>query len=154
MRLATERLDLRFPAVPETVARARQVVAERAAIAGATREEIAGIRLAVSEAVTNAVVHGGGASEHAIELTMAMAGGELWVLVADRGCGFQTPPQRPGLGWGLPVIALETERFEIAERAEGGTEVRMRFAIGADRGDAAPGSQPAPEPTARISSPR
>jgi len=64
-----------------------------------------------------------------IHVTAEVAAQELWVLIADDGCGFQAPARNPGLGWGLPLIAHMSERLEIAERADGGTEIRMRFPL-------------------------
>ena len=58
------------------------------------------------------------------------------MLVADDGCGFQTPAQKPGLGLGLTLIANVSEEYVVMERATGGTELRMRFPL--------PGAQPAP----------
>jgi anti-sigma regulatory factor (Ser/Thr protein kinase) len=55
---------------------------------------------------------------------------ELWILVTDAGCGHQVPSADPGLGWGLPLIAQCCDYFVLAERSDGGTEVRMRFDIG------------------------
>jgi anti-sigma regulatory factor (Ser/Thr protein kinase) len=105
-------------------------VGELASRNGATGSQLESIRLAVSEAVTNAIVHGYDEGSGTIHLTAAFAAGELWVLVCDEGCGFQAPSAHPGLGWGMPLIAHASDEFAIAERAYGGTEVRMRFAIG------------------------
>jgi two-component sensor histidine kinase len=55
--------------------------------------------------------------------------GELWILVADEGCGHQTASANPGLGWGLALIAEACDDFILAERSAGGTEARMRFDV-------------------------
>jgi stage II sporulation protein AB (anti-sigma F factor) len=97
---------------------------------GANKPQVDAIRLAVSEAVSNAVVHAYDAKSGGdIHITAEIAAQELWVLIADDGRGFQAPARNPGLGWGLPLIAHMSDRLEIAERAEGGTEIRMRFPI-------------------------
>jgi stage II sporulation protein AB (anti-sigma F factor) len=129
---AIEHLIERYPAAPTSVALARNDVGRLAADARAGREQLESIRMAVSEAVTNAIAHGyrGGGGE--IELRATVMQGDLHVWVRDRGCGFQTPAENPGLGWGLPLIAHSSDEFVIAERPGGGTEVRMRFLI-ADR---------------------
>lgn len=88
------------------------------------------LRLAVSEAVTNVVVHAyRGGRSGTVSVAGAIASGELWVLISDSGCGYQTPPERPGLGLGLVLIADACDDFVIAERAEGGTEARMQFLL-------------------------
>jgi stage II sporulation protein AB (anti-sigma F factor) len=124
-----ENLSRSYPAVSGSVAPARGAVVELAARNGASEGQLDLIRLAVSEAVTNAVVHGYRGSGGKIQVIAALASGELWVLVSDEGCGFQTPSQCPGLGWGMPLIAHASDEFAITERAYGGTEVRMRFAL-------------------------
>lgn len=126
-------LSKSYPAVSGSVSAARGAVVELAQRNGATDEQLEAIRLAVSEAVTNAIIHGYAGSDGTIHVTAALAAGELWVLVADDGRGFQRPSVRPGLGWGMPLIAHASDEFAIAERAYGGTEVRMRFAIGTNR---------------------
>lgn len=129
--VATEQsLNQSYPAVAESVPRARNDVVAFAIKRGANRPQVDAIRLAVSEAVSNAVVHAYDAKSGGdIHITAEIAAQELWVLIADDGRGFQAPARNPGLGWGLPLIAHMSDRLEIAERAEGGTEIRMRFPI-------------------------
>ena len=88
-----------------------------------------GGHLAVTEAITNVVRHAYPEGTGAFHITAAVTGREFWVLVADDGCGYQTASTRPGLGWGLTLIARLSEEYVITERASGGTEVRMRFPI-------------------------
>jgi len=125
-----ESLSESYPATPAAVPAARHAVGDYAVVAGAGPDQLDAIRLAVSEAVTNAVKHaypdGGGE----IHMTAAALDGELWILVADEGVGVHTPTQDPGLGLGLALIADACEEFVITERAEGGTEARMRFVFG------------------------
>jgi anti-sigma regulatory factor (Ser/Thr protein kinase) len=103
-------------------------VAEFAAAAGAPHEQVEAVRLAASEAITNAVVHayrdGGDGQVH---VTAAVISDELWVLVGDDGCGMQAESDSPGLGLGLLLISQECDDFTVVARACGGTEVRMRF---------------------------
>jgi anti-sigma regulatory factor (Ser/Thr protein kinase) len=127
---AEENLTLSYPAASSSVGPARGAVVELAGRSGATELQLEAIRLAVSEAVTNAIVHGYNRGSGTVYVTAALASGELWVLVSDDGCGFQSPSPNPGLGWGMPLIAHASDEFAIAERAYGGTEVRMRFVIG------------------------
>jgi serine/threonine-protein kinase RsbW len=118
-----------LPAAPGSAARARRIATTFARNAGGSPAQLEAIRLAVSEAVTNAVVHGYRGADGEISLTLRIEDGELWVQVADAGCGALAPPLRPGLGWGLTLIAVSSDRFAIAERSDGGTELRMRFGL-------------------------
>lgn len=97
---------------------------------GATEAQLNRLRTAISEAIANAVVHAYRDRPGQVHVTAALTEDGLWVLVADDGCGFQTPAATPGLGWGLALIAHAADEFVLAERAEGGTEVRMRFVLG------------------------
>jgi stage II sporulation protein AB (anti-sigma F factor) len=134
--VGSDNLIQSYPAVPASVPAARQEVAAFAARAGATGEQLEGIRLAASEAVTNVVVHayrGGGAGTGAgrIHVNADIAGDELWLLVGDDGCGLRATHDSPGLGVGLALIAKSTDGLTIMNRGSGGTEVRMRFSLGA-----------------------
>lgn len=116
-----------FPAVAESVPRARHEIAGFAARAGASGEQIDAVRLTSSEALTNAVLHAYPGEPGTVQVSAAVISRELVVLIADEGCGMQPGAQRPGLGLGLGLIAKLTDDFEIGPRASGGTEVRMRF---------------------------
>lgn len=119
-----------YPATAESVPRARRWATNFATWAGAQPETVEAIKLAVSEAVTNAVMHAYRDDPGPVQLTAARTGEELWVLVADEGEGHQTAPVTPGLGWGLALIADACDQFMITERSGGGTELRMRFPLG------------------------
>jgi serine/threonine-protein kinase RsbW len=125
-----ESLNESYPAAPPSVPRARHAVVDFAAARGATAEQLDAIRLAVSEAVSNAILHAYDDGGGQVHVTAGFASDQLWVLVADDGRGFRAPARRPGLGWGLPLIAHMADGLEIADRADGGTEIRMRFGVG------------------------
>ena len=121
-----------YPAVPDSPSRARRAIARFAAAGGATDAEIDAVRLAVSEAVTNAVQHAYRETAGQIHLSATVIDGELWVLIADDGCGHQAPPPSPGLGLGIALMASVSRELVLTERADGGTEVRLRFPLGQD----------------------
>jgi serine/threonine-protein kinase RsbW/stage II sporulation protein AB (anti-sigma F factor) len=127
MQSVTQNLDEVYEAEPESVARARSQISFYAASMGATRTQIDSLRLAVSEAMTNAVVHGYRGSQGSIQLTAGVTGRQLWVVVRDTGQGMQPVADRPGLGLGLGLIAQISDHMTIIPRREGGTELRMRF---------------------------
>lgn len=119
-----------YPAVRVSVPAARHDLEAFALANGATPDQLEAMLTAVSEAVANAVVHAYRETAGKIHVTAAVAAHDLWLLVADDGCGFETPARAPGLGWGLALMAHACDDFVLAERAEGGTEARMRFRIG------------------------
>src|SRR5205807_10127108 len=107
-----------------------------AAAAGAGGERLEEIRLAVSEALTNAVVHAYRGNEPGhFHVTAAVASGELWVLISDDGRGLHAWNDSRGLGIGLSLISGLSDDFAIVPRATGGTEVQMRFDLGKARGE-------------------
>lgn len=127
-------LDLErcYPAIPDSVPAARDAAAMFASAAGASAEVLWDLRLAVSEAVTNVVVHAypgdhGGRAE--FELTAARAGDQLWILVSDEGCGLRVRDDSPGLGLGLALMLQLSQEMQVAERSRGGTQVTLRFPL-------------------------
>jgi anti-sigma regulatory factor (Ser/Thr protein kinase) len=126
-----ETISKSYAAVPESLGAARREVAALAHAAGATPEQVDEIRLATSEAVTNAIVHAYRDRPGAIQFTAAVAGGELWVLVADDGAGIHQGGGKSGLGLGLTLIAQACDELTIVNRSNGGTELHMRFRLGA-----------------------
>jgi anti-sigma regulatory factor (Ser/Thr protein kinase) len=111
--VSDERVDLRVPPRPEYVGTARIVVAGFARHHDFREDQIDDLKVAVSEAVTNAVrVHHEGGIDDAVAITAWMDREDLIVEIADVGPGFEpeaelgrTPP--PGSlerGLGLTVI--------------------------------------------------
>jgi serine/threonine-protein kinase RsbW len=119
-----------YPAVADSVPRARDALSTLAQAGGATEDQLDSIRLAVSEAATNVVVHAYEDQPGQIQVDAGLASGELWVLIADDGYGMRPRLDSPGLGFGLALISQVCDDFAIAKRSSGGTEVRMRFGLG------------------------
>jgi anti-sigma regulatory factor (Ser/Thr protein kinase) len=133
-----ESLNESYPAVPEAVPLARRALTDVAARAGAAGERLEEIRLAVSEALTNAVLHAYYDDEAGwFHVTAAVASGELWVLIGDDGRGLHAWNDSSGLGIGLSLISGLSDDFAIVTRASGGTEVQMRFDLRKTRIDSA-----------------
>jgi anti-sigma regulatory factor (Ser/Thr protein kinase) len=123
-------LTRRFPARPDQVRLARREVEAYAREHGAI--DPAGIALAVSEAVTNAVVHAYvDAPEPGDVEVMAHhhPGNGLEVQVCDDGRGMRPRSDSPGLGVGLPLVAKLAQCFRVEARPSGGTAISMVFAV-------------------------
>ena len=120
-----------YPAVDTSVADARRALADFAAAAGASPVLVEAVRSAASEALTNVVRYAYPARTGHVHVTARLAGGELWVLIADNGCGLHAGRVSDGLGLGLALISQMTEGFSVVERSSGGTELRMRFRLDA-----------------------
>lgn len=114
----------------ESVACARRALARLASAAGAAADRLDAIRLAVSEAMTNAVLQAGDGGQP-IRVRAAVLDDALAVSIdADRS---QLPAIEPGRGLGagvgLALIAHATDELAIAKRSSGGTELRMLFGL-------------------------
>ena len=127
-------------AVPASVAWARKVVAEFARTAGVQGERLEDVRLAVSEAVTNAVAYAYEGSPGEVHVIAAVISEELWIVIADDGGGMRTrPSETRGLGLGLGLMARLSDALTILTRSSGGVEVRMRFDLSEHRSAAVSG---------------
>ena len=118
-----------LPAVPSTVTALRGDVAAFATAAGIGDPLLSSVKLAVSEAVTNAVMHAyAGADEPGeVRLSAHVDGDRVNVVVSDDGCGMVPRLDSPGLGVGLPFIAHSSDTLDIGRNDTGGTELRMSF---------------------------
>jgi serine/threonine-protein kinase RsbW len=116
-------------ATPDAIPKLRHAVADYARAVGIDEPQLDGVRLAVSEALSNVVLHAYQDEPGYVHLTAHVVGDELWVLVADEGRGHNASPIRPGLGWGLAFITDAADEFVLAERADGGSEARMVFRL-------------------------
>jgi serine/threonine-protein kinase RsbW len=121
---------LAMPARPEGVGVVRQALAGVADALDFDPSVLADMKMAVTEACTNVVVH---AYDDDGILQVEMLAGEdgLTIVVRDHGSGIQPRPARsgaPALGLGLPLIAALSDSFELRGSAGIGTEVRMTFA--------------------------
>lgn len=116
-------------ATPSAVGSLRRRTVEFAAAAGASAEMTQAIELAVSEAVTNAVLHAyAGREPGEVRVGCEVSGGDILVEVYDDGAGVAPRPDSPGLGHGLAIVGGLVRSLEIAERTDGpGTVVRMTF---------------------------
>jgi anti-sigma regulatory factor (Ser/Thr protein kinase) len=122
-----EELELELPSEPPSVARARKAAADLAAAVGAP---VADVKLAVSEAVGNAVLHAFRDRDSGTVCLRARADrGRLFVTVVDDGTGMRPNLDSPGLGLGLSLITklAADVRFDSSER---GTTVSMSFPLG------------------------
>jgi stage II sporulation protein AB (anti-sigma F factor) len=119
-------------AVPEAVPRARRRVVAFARRHGAPEDALGHIRLAVSEAIGNAVMHAYEDDDDpkTIQIGAKVEDGFLTVVVTDTGHGIRSKPSK-GQGLGLGLIASSTADFAIDRREPRGTRVRMRFVLDA-----------------------
>ena len=123
--------ELVLVAEPTAPATARRTAADFARHQGAGADVTHAVELAVSEAVSNVIVHAYADDEPAgeIRLELERSGDALEIVVADAGKGMTPRPDSPGLGLGLPLIGRLADSFDVRSDAGEGTELRMRFAL-------------------------
>lgn len=145
------RMILRISAIGENEGFARSAVAAFASFLDPTMDEISDVKTAVSEAVTNCVVHaykGEEKEENYIEITCEAdkENGVLHIEIADTGCGiedvgaalqpfFTTSENAERSGMGFTIMQTFTDGCEVESKAGGGTVVRMKKKFGKKAGD-------------------
>jgi anti-sigma regulatory factor (Ser/Thr protein kinase) len=131
MIVAAPDVRMTLPARPEGVAVVRQALAGMADALDFDAAVLADMKMAVSEACTNVVVHAYDDSEGVLEVDMTADESGLTIRVRDHGSGIQPQVNRsrevPALGLGLPLIAALSDAFELHGTSGQGTEVRMTF---------------------------
>lgn len=128
------RIRLEMEALPDNVALARVTVASFATQLDFTLEEVEDIRVAVSEAVTNSVVHAYSGGTGKVVVEGEHDGETLTLVISDLGKGihdvtlarqpaYTTDPERMGLGFA--IMESFSDELEVTSTPGRGTTVRM-----------------------------
>jgi len=136
---AKELVRLEIPALPAFVGVARVVVASvSTTVDGIDEDRLEDLRIAVSEACTNAVEAQTGDGQQRVVLRCVLKGDALEVHVEDDGPGFDPSDDQPaggdGLadgaeqGWGLQLIRALVDDVDFST-AEGGTRTSVRLLL-------------------------
>ena len=129
-------IKLEFPSLSVNEAMSRSVVGVFAAQLDPTMEELGDLKTAVSEAVTNAIVHGYPDTIGRIQLRCRiLEDGRLEILVRDWGRGIEdvdkarTPLFTTGgedrSGMGFTIMESFTDKLRVRSRPGHGTSVVM-----------------------------
>ncbi|NLZ38817.1 MAG: anti-sigma F factor [Firmicutes bacterium] len=129
-------MKLEIPSKSQNEAFARAVVAAFAAQADPTIEEISDVKTAVSEAVTNAVIHGYENKIGTIVITAKLTGPRLEVTVVDYGVGIEdleqarmplytSKPELDRSGMGFTIMENFMDSCEVISEPGKGTTVKM-----------------------------
>ncbi len=135
-------MELVFDAISENEGFARVAVAAFAAGLDPTLEEIADIKTAVSEAVTNAIIHGyEGRSDGVIKIQCIIKGDVLYITISDYGCGIEnlsrameplytTKAHLERSGMGFAFMEAFMDDLEVESKMGEGTTVHMIRKLG------------------------
>ena len=127
---SVERYRAEFPTDAASVRAIRDQVTAVARKYIAEEATVQDIRLAVSEAATNSVVHGRAPAGAMLVVRVDTFDGEMCVVVADQGRGMLPRHDSPGLGLGLPIMTTVASRIHVVSPGvDGHTEVHMYFPL-------------------------
>lgn len=122
-------IEVTLPARAENVAVMRHAIGGLGEALELSAHTLSDVKLAVTEACTNVVVHAYNGAEGPMQVAADVNEGRLTVVVRDEGRGIAPRPDSPGLGLGLPLIATLTDALELGKDELDRTEVRMSFAL-------------------------
>jgi anti-sigma regulatory factor (Ser/Thr protein kinase) len=123
----------RTTADPERVAELRRAVTSYAEDHGLATDRVGDVAIAVSELVSNAVVHAYRDRDDPGVVTVEVCAADdvLIVRVADDGMGLVPRDDSPGAGLGLQIAATVADQLEVEPLDPSGTAVSLTFAAAA-----------------------
>ena len=131
------RMKIEFSSKSQNEGFARVAVAAFASQLDPTIEEITDVKTAVSEAVTNAIIHGYDSEEEMITIEAIIDGNELTVVVKDQGKGidnlelamqplYTSRPDLERSGMGFTVMDSFMDSLEVKSDKGRGTSIIMK----------------------------
>ncbi len=136
----TNEMTIIFDSRPANEALARVAAAAFCTQLNPTLEEISDLKTAVSEAVTNCIIHGYEGEVHKIRMDCSLCGQELTVDVSDEGRGipdikkameplFTTRPDQDRSGMGFTFMEAFMDEVSVESEVGRGTTVHMKKII-------------------------
>jgi stage II sporulation protein AB (anti-sigma F factor) len=131
-------MRIEFQSKSQNESFAKVVVAAFASHLDPTIDEITDIRTAVSEAVTNSIIHGYGNRDDCLVIIKAyIKGREFTVIVEDHGKGiddiklamqplYTSPPDSERSGMGFTVMETFMDSLNVESEKDKGTKVTMK----------------------------
>lgn len=133
--MKTNELVLTFSSIPDNVSVARMLIASLGAQLDLSLNDTEEIKVAVSEAVSNAIIHGyKNNPDRIVQLTVIIEDNRLAIRVRDDGCGipdveqamqpaYSTDPERMGLGFVFMQSFMD--ELNVESSVNQGTTVTM-----------------------------
>jgi len=134
------RMSLQFDAKSQNEAFARVTVAAFASQLDPTLEEIADIKTAVSEAVTNSIIHGYENNKGTIHITSIIDEFNFYIEIRDEGKGIEdiemarqplytSKPELERSGMGFTVMESFMDEIKVESEYGEGTKIIMKKII-------------------------
>lgn len=133
-------MKLEFISKSSNEAFARLSVAAFASQLDPTIEELADIKTAVSEAVTNSIIHGYDKKQGIVKIVSRLKGDEIIIEISDKGKGIEnidaakeplytTKPNLERSGMGFTIMESFMDKMEVESILGLGTKVTMSKTI-------------------------
>lgn len=143
MENISNRMQLKFDAKSVNESFARMVVMAFMADMNPTIDELEDVKTAVSEAVTNAIIHGYNDESKQVGLVCVREGQKLTVIVEDQGAGipdveearqpfYTTKPEQERSGMGFAFMEAFMDEIQVESVLGEGTCVTMTKYIARD----------------------
>lgn len=141
----TNEMTVEFKAIGENEGFARIVIAAFIAQLNPTLEEIGDVKVAVSEAVTNAIIHGYEKTEGMVQIRASIKDREIRIQIQDWGKGirnieqameplFTTKPEEERSGMGFSFMEAFMDNLEVESQEGVGTTITMVKMMGEEHG--------------------
>ena len=141
MKKNTNEMLLVFDSIPANEGLARITAASFCTQLNPTLEEIADLKTAVSEAVTNCIIHGYENKVQKIEIQLRYKEQELYVDIIDHGVGisdvakamepmYTSKPDKDRSGMGFTFMEAFMDELSVESEPGKGTIVHMKKIIG------------------------
>lgn len=135
------KIEVKLLAIGENERLARHIIAGFLLDLDPTVEELCDIKTAVSEAVTNAIIHGYKGSEGIVFLSATYQGQDVEISVKDKGVGianvekareamYTSQPELERSGMGFTVMESFMDMVDVISEVGVGTKVIMRKKLG------------------------
>lgn len=138
-------IEVKFPAKGENERLARQIAAVFLTELDPTVAELCDIKTAVSEAVTNAIVHGYQGKDGIVTMNITYENGTVEIIVKDKGVGisdvekarepmYTSQPEMERSGMGFTVMESFMDMLDVISEVGEGTKVIMRKTLEREHG--------------------
>lgn len=140
----TNEMLVEFNSVAQNESFARMVVAAFITSTNPTLEEVSDVKTAVSEAVTNSIIHGYEKKDGMIRIKAKVEGRHIYLEITDEGKGIEdvekamepfytSRPEEDRSGMGFSFMEAFMDRIEVESTYGKGTVVKMWKEIGVSR---------------------
>ena len=134
-------VSIKMATHPQNVSFARIAIAGFLSCLDPTVDEIADIKTAVSEAVTNAIIHGYDNTDGVVEMAISLEGRTITIKITDTGIGienvnqvrtpmFTTKPNLERSGLGFTVMEAFMDTVEVESVPGEGTTIVLTKTLG------------------------